>query len=306
MGDQTPRSTLLINAGAVALVAIAILLLLDPFGSDPKAIPAGGAPAATAQQTGSETPSGGSSSVQEDLISQTVTTFVTRSVPADCKFTYTQRFVDRAFDGSGGEAIARCQYSAVDDDDRQDGDQAVIEQVSIESGRATVVTGTNGGLFDGTVHTLRLVRDAGTWKVDSVSAVKVDRERWDRASYNAWIENGFSAEEAECVLREQSRTADTGALERALLAGYQGREIEGPEVKVEDCISAATLERKFSKKVWKSAAPGGIAPSVVDCITSSMLKSMSSAELRRFIFLCEWPGPEVMNRALLGCLRPRA
>jgi hypothetical protein len=295
MDHQTPKSTLFINAGVVALVAIAILLLLDPFGSDPEATPAGGAPAAPA----------GLSSVQEDAVSQTVTTFVTRSKPADCKFTYTQRFVDRAFDGSGAEAIARCQYSSIDDDD-QDGDQAVIEQVSIDSGRATVVTGTNGGLFDGTVHTLRLVRDAGRWKVDSVSAIRVDRERWDHANYSAWIENGFSAEEADCVRREQSLAVETGELERALLAGYQGREIDGPEVKAVDCISAATLERKFGKKVWKAAAPGGVAPSVVDCITSSMLKSMSSAELRRFIFLCEWPGPEVMNRAFLGCLDARA
>jgi hypothetical protein len=301
MGDQTPRSTILINAGAVALVVIAILLLLDPFGSDPEGTPAGAAPAAPAPPTASGTPSADSSSIQEDLVRQTVTTFVTHSDPADCKFTYTQRFVDRMFEGSGAEAVARCQYSSADNDD-QDGDQAVIEQVSIDSGRATVVTGTTGGLFDGTVHTLRLVRDAGRWKVDSVSAIKVDRGRWDSASHNSWIANGFSAEEADCVLREQTRAVETGELERVLLAGYRGREIDGPELKVTDCISAATLERKFSKKVWKSAAPGGIAPSVVDCITSNMLKSMSSAELRRFIFLCEWPGPEVMDRALLGCL----
>lgn len=285
----TPRSTLLINVGVVVLIAVGLWAAFKSSGSEPT--PPAPSPEEKAAPLTASSSLAAPNSDDETAIRATVTRYITRSEPADCRRVYTQHRLNQRFDGSGRKAIEACKEEA-SENAIPDPDEAVIQSVAIKADRATVVAGATGSIFTGRVDTIKLVRAGGRWKIHAIAKVEIDRKLYERSSYDLLVGRGFTKQEAGCLIDAEARHVTTKELEREAATGKDPDEKEADKY-VRRCLGAETLKRVFLKQMREEARIRGLPPSLTNCAMRRLLEGLSGSELRDVVFGESLPSAEL-------------
>lgn len=135
---------------------------------------------------------GGSDSDSDDDEDQ-ITTVIEASVkptdPADCETYSTQAFLEQSESAEGEEAVAICEEDVKDSSN--DPDSVEVSAVEVDGDAATAEVAFTGGGFDQQAVAISLVKEDGSWKLDSIDSFA----SFDRDAFVSSIETGFETAE---------------------------------------------------------------------------------------------------------------
>ena len=145
--------------------------------------------------SGSQPPAVGGN---QGAIQDTVTQLLTTKDPSSCSYRVTHHFLDVYYKSSSRKPVEKCK-----DDNSGPG------QPDVNRGTASVTVAAAGGSLDGSILTMRLVRDGGAWKLYRFTKVQIDRARFDGAQKTSALQEGFTPREARCAVAPEVNTAST-------------------------------------------------------------------------------------------------
>ena len=241
----------------------------------------------------------GSSSSDDsaDEVRTVIRKALTTSDPAACTTLFTRAYAEQTVLTEGPGAIIACREA------RRRGKpalQATISDVSVDDKRATARVALQGGDEDGARYDLRLVRRDDRWRLDRISAVELEFDRYLRAGRKqiARPPDALSAKESDCVVG-RLRGFGEARLERAIVdadASIATRSLL-------PCLGAASLRRQFEAGI-KIGLEG---QADKDCVIGRLRKTVSSREIRDFVAASiEGGTPSVrlqrsIERAVVAC-----
>ncbi|MEA2271918.1 MAG: hypothetical protein QOI98_626 [Solirubrobacteraceae bacterium] len=151
----------------------------------------------------------------KDTATEVIKTVYTRGDPADCTDRETQRLVEQTtfYRGTGAQLVCRSNEANL-----EPADTVSISNVKVHGDTAVARVAIRGGAADGQRQTLRLVKQSGGWKIDEITALHIDRARWERALRRALTgsASGMTAKQVACYLRALQPASDS-AIERAVV-----------------------------------------------------------------------------------------
>jgi hypothetical protein len=238
----------------------------------------------------------------EDRVRELVLTTMTENDPEQCTAAMTQRFVDQSFDGTGEEALARCREVNTDEIESF-AEEVELTELVVADDRARATVDIVKGPLDGSVVTFVLVRDAGSWRFDALSNMDLDRAAYDSEVRTAFVAEGWSAHEADCVVNRGRRFVKTTAIERAAIAGDDST--SGFTPFTVSCMSDGHLAQWLEAGVRRrfSAAPAAVS----DCALVQVRRSVTPDQLRALVASGVTEALRlVMLRACITCSRAHA
>lgn len=223
----------------------------------------------------------------------------TENDPAQCTEDMTPAFRRWSFGSEDGSDLESCRRDNTTENDTF-AHSIALDNVSLQGDTADAVVRVSGGIGDGSVLTVHLVRDVGNWKLDRVTDVQIDRARFDGAFKANALQKGYTPREADCQVSTLRRTYDTPALERALVQGHDAMAASGPALI--SCVSPAKLAREFRQGLMHGMSDR-IPMSVRTCIADTFMNGLSAKHLRAIV-LARSRSEDVMNRvrnAAIAC-----
>jgi hypothetical protein len=158
---------------------------------------------------------GGGDDSAADVAADVERGFVSTSKDACDPLTHgTKRFSDQLSFGIA-EIVASGRRSCRADVELYAADAADVTRVRVDGERATAHVVPTGGVNAIGELTLALVKD-GTWKTDRITAVDLDRARFDAVQRDFAGRGPGGKQRAACAIRRFARMSDA-ALERALV-----------------------------------------------------------------------------------------
>jgi hypothetical protein len=245
-----------------ALLALVALTLAAAAGcSDDERDPA---PATTAGGSGD-------ASAEARIRAVIERSFTTRD-PADCAALLTARFLRQVTFERGADALAECRRNAPKSEAAR---SVAISELSVEGDRASARAVPQGGDSDGQDVTLALVERGGAWKLDRMTALRIERERFDRATRRVLLRgpDASTPQQADCFIRRLSTVSDS-ALERALVAGDRSVILRATITCTRD-----VFENTIREELLKGERR--ITPSQADCVISGLRERIDDAELQQ-------------------------
>ena len=210
--------------------------------------------------------SGGDGNAKDaDAIRKIIRTASETKDPSKCSELATQRFLEQIQFQKGRKALEECRKDAKNDDPA---DSVDISSVTVDGSRANATYVQNGGDSDGQQLTIDFVKTGGDWKFDHITAVKIDRAKFDRSMRKGLVSppDAVTSAVANCSVKELSRVSDE-KIENALVASKPG-----PIIRPIAICSVANELRK-----------GGLASSVVTCVARRSIDALSDTEIEAAI-----------------------
>jgi hypothetical protein len=213
-------------------------------------------------------------------IKQMLTRTMTENDPQQCTHDMTPAFLEQSFGrDEDNTAPENCREENTDDEPPS-ARSVAFQSVTVQGSTAEAVVAIEGGNMDGSRVTVRLVSDAGRWKLDRLADLQIDRARVDQAYVREMEESGLSRAEARCVVAELHREFSDAEIERAAVSGED--DLATDQVGLE-CVSRSTLVAMFQKGIVAGAESRGMPSSVADCVAQRFTSGLSDAELRAFV-----------------------
>lgn len=159
---------------------------------------------------------------EERAVRDAIAAALTGTSPRDCTAHHTRAFLDQGSFGLRGladEYVAFCRGHVAELAARS----VRVDDVAVDGDRARARFTADGGVHAVRSATVELRRVAGRWRLDRLSALRLDRARWARQQARAArrADRGVSAGQAACIARRLARVPDA-ALETAIVAGDAG------------------------------------------------------------------------------------
>jgi hypothetical protein len=211
-----------------------------------------------------------------ELIEATITRGMTTSDPANCDEIYMQALMDQVNFGTGVVAQADCREDEADDDEGAAADSVAISGLAIDDAQARATALLIGGVLDQTTLRLRLVNEQGTWKLDRLLDVDLDRAAFDAAFTTGLMEQGFSEAEASCAIGKFHQRYKLAEIERSAIRGVPGPDQDWGV----SCFETSTLRAKLIEVVRESGREREIPADALDCVDDE-LRALSPEVIRR-------------------------
>jgi hypothetical protein len=222
---------------------------------------------------------------------------LTTSDPGVCTAAFTRRYVEQTQLTKGRDAVPTCRRALRDGKPAKD---TTISAVRVSGDRARARVAIQGGDEDGATYELRLVRDASTWKLDRISGVELDFERYLSAGEKQLTRppDALPAKDAGCVVTRLRRSGEA-RVERAIVAA----DASIVRDTVVACLDPSTLRKQFDEGI--RSAIGHDAD--VGCVLARLRRSVSTQALRAAVAASLGGGrpppgiTRAVARALLAC-----
>jgi hypothetical protein len=243
---------------------------------------------------GSSSSGGGSGAAK---VRSAIDSALTTSDPAVCTAAYTRRYVEQTQLTKGRDAVPTCRRALREG---RPAKRTTISRVRVSGDRARARVAIEGGDEDGATYDLRLVRDARAWKLDRITGVELDLERYLRAGERQLTRppDAMPAKDAGCVVARLRRSGES-RLERAIIAA----DASIVRDTVVSCLDPSTLRRQFEDGIrsalGQDADPG--------CVLARLHRSVSTRDLRAAVAASldgGAPPPRITRavaRALIAC-----
>jgi hypothetical protein len=163
---------------------------------------------------GSSSSSGGS---DESQIEETIEMSATSTEPSACTEYSTQEFMEQTTNEEGPAAVKACEKSA---EEGESAESVEVTQVEVEGSEATAEAKFTGGQLDGQSLAVGLVKEEGTWKLESiVGFTHIDKAALaEQFTTKLEEEGGAEAELAPCFA-EGVEEAGQSELEELMFGG---------------------------------------------------------------------------------------
>lgn len=160
----------------------------------------------------------GGGSADEDEIVTVIETSAVSTDPADCAALLTQAFMEQTGFETGDAAVTACEQDAADTSD--DPDSVEVAEVAVDGSTATANVTFVGGVFDGSVLTISLVKEGEQWKLDSIDDIpELNREALVQSFTDEITAAGdVPPEIADCIVQAFTDASDED-LKAAILSG---------------------------------------------------------------------------------------
>jgi hypothetical protein len=152
---------------------------------------------------------GGSSSADEDQITQAVQAVATSGDPSACTQYQTAAFTQQVNGEPGqsaAEAVKSCQQGAAD----TVGDSVDVSEVEVDGDKATAQAAVNGGTFGGQTLDIALVKEGGQWKLDEFRGfAEFDRDALvDGIKQELSSDSSVPPQAVDCVVGQLDKQSD--------------------------------------------------------------------------------------------------
>ncbi len=254
---RPPRARLLGGLALALLAAVAVGGCGDGDGAAP------GAGTDRPAQAASPAP-------DESRIRAVIHESMTTRDPSACRRLATQRFLEQVTFETGAAAHEECRANTRKTDPAR---SVLISHVMVDGATARAHVAPTGGDADGQAVTYALVKSGGSWKLDRVTAMKIDRARFDAATRRALLRepDALTPEQADCVIRQLRPVADE-RLERALVESDRSVFLRS-NVR---CLRAK-LEATIRDELLKGSA--NMTPAQADCVIAGLHKQLTDQQL---------------------------
>jgi hypothetical protein len=221
-------------------------------------------------------PTGSSAAGEGARVSRTIRTALMSTDPAKCTQLATLRFLDQIELEKGAKAVRSCREDAKTD---VPASSVAISRVKVAAGSATARAAVSGGDDDGSTDDLQLIERGGRWKLDHIAAVKLDFERYLRATRRELTRPPMpiSSREAACTIRGLRRVGET-AIERATVAADPG-----PELRPLIRCGRVRLRGVFEAGVRSALKRDGASSRSVACVIAGIRRRISPPQLDRLL-----------------------
>jgi hypothetical protein len=164
---------------------------------------------------GGSSSSGGSS--DESQIEEAIETSATSTDPSVCTEFATQEFLEQTTTQEGPAAVKECEESSEEDEVSE---SVEVTQVEVEGSEAAAEAKFTGGQLGGQAVAIGLVKEGGTWKLESIIGFTVVDKAALAEQFGTKLEEegGGSAELAPCI-EESIEEAGQSELEELLFGG---------------------------------------------------------------------------------------
>ena len=239
-----------------------------------------------------------SESTDSELIETAITRGFMTGDPANCDEVYTLEFVEQTHLGTGVVAMADCREDEAEPNPRgTDPDGVEITGLQINGDRATARVTVLGGALNQAKIELGVVTEEGTWKLDRMRDVDLDRPAYDRAFAAAVRREGMSRDEARCVVDQFHRDFRMAELERSAVSGVQ---MPDPEWSV-GCFATSTLRQQLLDRSREAMGAHDAPAPVVDCLLGE-LRDLPPARIRAIAEDRDGEGEAAMRDLTAACL----
>ncbi len=245
-------------------------------------------------------PGGDSSeSTAEAAIAQTIKATFSDD-PASCALA-TENFLSSHFQPDDGQtALEACREAAREHS--SPGQESVsIGSIEVAGSAASASFTVTGGSYGSAQMTIRLVDQTG-WKIDSITAVELDKARWLQAQREG-IDRSSPQEAAleSCVFDWVDRNVPVEEINTAMAGGSH----EFLLGSVRACVAPA--RDAFIAGIRSAMAENGATAAQIDCVAYQVRAVLTDADLRAFftaILEERTPSPEIgqkAQQAAAGC-----
>jgi hypothetical protein len=226
----------------------------------------------------------------------------TTAEPENCTKLVTPEFARQAqLEDDTDAAIKSCRESAETD---EPSDSVKISRVTVNEDGAEAEFTPEGGDVDGQRFTVRLIKAGTDWKLDRITDVELDRDRFEAALRDGLIRppDALSEERADCVIENLEGVSDA-EIERAIVEA-------DPAVFTEAVTLCEGVGRRggvrgaFEGALRRNLLQvQGLSPEQADCVLRRLRKVLSADQLERLVRSGE-PSPklrEASERAGAAC-----
>jgi hypothetical protein len=257
----------------LACAAIAVVLVWFAIwsggGTDQ---PANGGPPAS-NQPAAGTQVGGQMGLQQAL-----TSVFTQNDPKQCTNAMTRAFLRERF-GSYKGTLDRCRRSNTAQSETS-ADSITVESITPKGNANMAAVMAHGGSLDGSVLTVRVVREGGQWKLDSLTDIQINRANFDQHLKTALGARGYLPAETSCAMAKFDQTVSDADVERNLIIGDADVGIEGDAA---SCLSRPTLLRVLGEDFEASLEIRGFSGPIVRCVVNRLTHGVPTARLRHLL-----------------------
>jgi hypothetical protein len=229
---------------------------------------------------GSSSDRGGSGPGSDDQtrteIGRLLTSTLTTNDPVQCTQAATPTFLQQGY-GSDGNPVEKCRHD-LSEDKTPDAKSIHVASLSVSGETADATVEVSGGDGDGSVASFHLVHEPAGWKLDRLTAFKIDRTRYDAAQQADLIATGLTPAESRCAIAAIDSRYDTPAIERMTVQGHDAMEALGSAMI--PCLGRGLLIHQLKDGLSSGLAERGVPRDVVDCISGKALAGMSTEQLR--------------------------
>jgi hypothetical protein len=215
-------------------------------------------------------------------IEQMLTRGFTENDPKQCTQDMTASFLRYSY-GTEKGTLDRCRRSNTPQSEPA-AKSIAVESVTAVSGRATAlikVSSDNG--LDGSVMTLRLVRDDGRWKLNRMADIQIDRARLDQHVRDQLGAKGYLPAETSCAIAKFDQTISDQAIERDLILGGASPSSDVVEGQAASCLSRPTLLRVLSREFTAALQSRGFPAPITRCVVDHLTHDVPTSRLRHLL-----------------------
>jgi hypothetical protein len=203
-------------------------------------------------------------------ISNVLETVATSEDPSYCTQDVTEAYLEQMTGAKAPFADELCEIDA----EYEAADSVDVYGIEIDGDRATATVERHGGGLDGSTLVEELIKEDGDWKANRlVGFAEFDRQRFDAALRESFLEFGSPTSAAECAVRNASRLSDA-QLQRIIVNGV----IEAFDRITATCDRAG-VERSMIQG-FAALEYQDVPPQAVAC-AEAKIKSLSDVELAR-------------------------
>jgi hypothetical protein len=266
--------------GAIAVVLVGLLLFggggVTSGGGEPAAHQTAGSTPVTAP---AGTPLG---PADRPVVEQMLTRTFTQNDPKQCTQDMTSSFLRHSF-GSEKGTLDRCRRSNTPQS-APSAKSVAVESITATSGGATaVIKASSDNSMDGSVLTLRLVRQSGHWKLDQIVDIQIDRTLLDQHLREQLGAQGYLPSETSCATAKFDRTISDEDIERDAIVGGSSSSSSTVEADAVSCLSRPTLLRELSQEFTAVLNSRGLPASITRCVVDHLTHGVPTSRLRHLL-----------------------
>jgi hypothetical protein len=219
-----------------------------------------------------------SSSQDVTEIRQVITHDTLASDPNNCTERETPRLVMQGESGTYEEALAECREDEADKNAAETGGRVEISEIEVDGDTAqATVTAPDGELSMFTLR-LDLLRANGTWKIDYIAGIEIDRPAFDAVMAERAADSTFTAAERDCILSRQA-AVPTQEVERQILEDQSALSDNMKEFAIL-CMRGTRLSNLLAAVLQQRAVEDGVPVRYADCFTREFLSRVPRSRIR--------------------------
>jgi hypothetical protein len=209
----------------------------------------------------------------EATLRTAITTALTNSDPSLCTLRFTRRFIEQTHATKGREALRQCRRALRDG---RPAEAAVISQLTITGERARAQVAIQGGDQDGATLGLRLVHRFSTWKLDRITSVELEFERFLTATEHALQRRPLELplKEAHCVAGRLRKFGER-RVERSIVKDDPAMTRSATR----KCLGSLIVRRQFDAGI-KAGLAGQVDE---ECVITRVHRTVSVRDIRAVV-----------------------